>query len=46
MAGSDGLDSFESCLGRLISMNSVLDGFSVKRLAVIQDEIVEIVLSS
>ena len=26
---SDGLDSFESCLGRPISKNSILDGFKV-----------------
>ena len=43
---SDGLDIFESWLGRPISMNSVLDGFKVRRLAVIQEEIEKIVLSS
>ena len=40
------LGIFESCLGRPINMKSVLDGFKVGRLAIIQEKIEEIVLSS
>ena len=43
---SDGLDILENCLGRTISMNSVSNGFRVRRLAVVQEEIEEIVLLS
>lgn len=39
----EGLDIFDSCTERPISMNSVLDGFKERRLVVIQDEITEIV---
>ena len=43
---NDGLDILEGCCGTPISMNSVLDGFKVRRLAIIQEEIEEIVLSN
>ena len=43
---SDGLHSFKSCCGRPISMNAVLDGFIVRRFAIIQEQIEEIVISS
>ena len=42
----DELDIFESCLERHISMISVLDGFNVRRLVIIQEKLEEVVLSS
>ena len=42
---SEELHNFESCSGRPISMNSVLDAFKDRRLVLIDMEIEEILLS-
>ena len=40
-SGRTGFEILESCLGRPINKNSVLEGFRVRRLANIQSEILE-----
>jgi hypothetical protein len=41
----EGFSSLESCLGRPISKNSVLEGLSIRRFADIHEETLAIALS-